>query len=231
MSQSRNRIRFAGSAVIVIGFAVLGMTVLPHVAKAQSEADAAAASAIWMTPFGRVTTVNHAAMGQGGHALGASYSSQSSDPRVNGYAGLLDWGGLQFQVAATKSAGLNTIWSGSATYGRRLIGGPIGVGLEVGGGYGTVSEAGENVNAIVGGARLPIAMAFGAGPARVAPYAAPGFFYGRLTALGESQNGTRPTVNAGVRTMLHSVAIDLGMQHTFIEDAENVFGAGLSLSF
>jgi hypothetical protein len=184
-----------------------------------------------VTPFGRVATVNHAAMGQGGRALGASYSSQSSDPRVNGYAGLLDWGGLQFQVAATKSTGLNTIWSGSATYGRRLIGGPIGIGLEIGGGYGTVSEAGESVNAIVAGARLPVAMAFGAGPARVAPYAAPGFFYGRLSALGQSENGTRPTANVGVRTLLHTVAIDLGMQRIFIEDAENLFGAGLSLSF
>jgi hypothetical protein len=231
MSHSRNLTAFVRSAVIATGFAMLGTAVSSQVASAQSEADAAAASAIWMTPFGRVTTVNHAAMGQGGHALGASYSSQSSDPRVNGYAGLLDWGGLQFQVAATKSAGLNTIWSGSATYGRRLIGGPIGVGLEVGGGYGTVSEAGENVNAIVGGARLPVAIAFGAGPARVAPYAAPGFFYGRLSALGQSENGTRPTVNAGVRTMLHVVAIDIGMQHTFIEAAKSVFGAGLSLSF
>lgn len=231
MSNSRSRTAFVRSAVIATGFAVLSMAVSPQVARAQSEADAAAAAAISMTPFGRVTTVNHAAMGQGGHALGASYSSQSSDPRVNGYAGLLDWGGLQFQVAATKAAGVNTAWSGSATYGRRLIGGPIGIGLEIGGGYGTVSEAGGNVNAIVGGARLPVAMAFGVGPVRVAPYAAPGFFYGRLTALGASQNGTRPTANAGVRTTLHSVAIDLGMQRTFIDGAENVFGAGLSLSF
>jgi hypothetical protein len=231
MSDSTSRTAFVRSAVIAIGFAMLGTAVSSQVARAQSEADLAAAAAISMTPFGRVTTVNHAAMGQGGRALGASYSSQSSDPRINGYAGLLNWGGLQFQVAATKMADVNTAWSGSATYGRRLIGGPIGIGLEVGGGYGTVSEAGETVSAIVGGARLPVAMSFGAGPVRVAPYAAPGFFYGRLTALGASENGTRPTVNAGVRTMLHMVAIDLGMQRTFIEDAENVFGAGLSLSF
>lgn len=239
MLQLKGGMKVARTAAMAAALAATYGAIAPATAIAQSESSAAAATAIWMTPFGRVATVNHAALGQGGHALGANYSSQSSgsDSRANGYAGLLDWGALQFQVAATEVSGLSTVWSGSASYGRMLVGGaempaPITVGLELGGGYGRVSELGESLNAVVGGARLPVALALATATASIAPYVAPGFFMGRLSAAGESETGTRATVNAGVRTVLQNgLGFDVGAQRTFIDEAKTVFGAGLSYSF
>ena len=91
----------------------------------------------------------------------------------------------------------------------------------------TGDDEGTVMSASIG---LPLSVSAGSA-SRVTVFLTPGLGYGRLSAEGESESGTRPMLGAGVRLRTASgIGFNVGMQKVFIEDGEVVLGAGLSIA-
>ena len=87
----------------------------------------------------------------------------------------------------------------------------------------------EDVKAMVVGAGLPVKLTFGRN-VKVSPFVTPGFGYGRLSAEGESESGTRFMVGAGLGLGLaNGVGVNFGMRKAFIEDGKAQYGLGVTI--
>jgi hypothetical protein len=84
---------------------------------------------------------------------------------------------------------------------------------------------------VAGVVGLPFALVLGTGPMRFVPYVTPAFGFGRSSAGGSSESGTRFLLGGGIG--LHnpesSVSLHGGFQQIFITDAKMLFGIGLSI--
>lgn len=87
----------------------------------------------------------------------------------------------------------------------------------------------EDVKAMVVAAGLPVKLTFGRN-VKVSPFVTPGVGYGRLSAEGESESGTRFTVGAGLGLgFANGVGVNLGMRKAFIEDGKAQYGLGFTI--
>jgi hypothetical protein len=86
-----------------------------------------------------------------------------------------------------------------------------------------------NVNAMSLGVGIPVSLS-GGKDWRYTGFVTPGFGFGRVSAEGESESGTRPMVGVGARVRSASMGIGfmVGMQKVFIEDGKTQLGLGLS---
>ena len=100
------------------------------------------------------------------------------------------------------------------------------IGIEADLGFGFLPE---DVKAMVVGAGLPVKLTFGRN-VKVSPFVTPGFGYGRLSAEGESESGTRFMVGAGLGLGLaNGVGVNFGMRKAFIEDGKAQYGLGVTI--
>lgn len=202
-------------------------------AQAQSDEAVAAALALMLTPAGSFANVSPAALGRGGSGLGADYGRYSGDFERNAYGLHLDWHSLRATLGVGTATGVENTWMAGASAGRTMFSATaLQVGLEGNAGLGRIKDddTDATLNAFTAGARLPLSMTFDGEAVSFVPYVAPGGFFGRLSSGGESESGFRMTLNGGVRVgFSNGVAVDVGVQRIFIDEAETLFGVGLSL--
>jgi hypothetical protein len=214
--------------------AVAGLAIAAPVAKAQSDEAMAAALAVFLTPVGSFANVSPAALGESRSSAGFDYGRYSGDVKRNNYGVHLDWHALRATVGVSTASELENLWMAGLAAGRTLMSnGMVRVGGEANVGYGSLKEetTDSRLNAFSAGVRLPVSLSTTSDNLTVTPYLAPGGYFGRLSWLGESESGFRATLNGGVRFAFgNGVALDVGVQRIFIDDAETLFGAGLSFS-
>jgi hypothetical protein len=203
-------------------------------AEAQSDESIAAAIAIYMTPVGSFANVAPSALGEARTSAGLDFGRYSGDDNRSSYGVHLDWSMFRATVGVATATGLENVWMAGLSSGRNLlVAGPVHVGGEANLGLGRVKDdvSDETLNALSAGVRVPFSLAHSGEGLSVTPYLAPGAFWGRLSATGESLSGFRATLNGGVRfAFSNGVALDVGAQRIFIDEAETLFGLGLSLS-
>ena len=80
-------------------------------------------------------------------------------------------------------------------------------------------------------AGLPIALVAGGPTMKVAPFLTPGFGWGRFSADGDSENGTRFLFGGGVtvQSLTSGVGVTAGFQKVFIDGSRTLFGLALVL--
>jgi hypothetical protein len=203
-------------------------------AQAQSDEALAAALALFMTPAGSFANVSPAALGNGATGVGADYGRYTGDADRNSYGLHLDWHALRATLGVGTQTGLENVWMAGVSAGRTMFSATaVQVGLEGNAGFGRVKddETSVTLNAMSAGARVPFSATLSSDAVTFVPYLAPGGFFGRLSSEGESESGFRMTLNGGVRLgFSNGVAVDVGVQRIFIDDAETLFGVGLSLA-
>ena len=87
----------------------------------------------------------------------------------------------------------------------------------------------EDVKALVVAAGLPVKLTFGRN-VKVSPFVTPGFGYGRLSAEGESESGTRFMVGAGLGLgFANGVGVNFGLKKAFIEEGKTQYGLGFTI--
>lgn len=214
---------------------VAGLTVAAPTAKAQSDEAIAAAVALFMTPAGSFANVSTSALGDASTGVGFDYGRYTGEGNRNSYGAHLDWHGLRATVGVgTVSGGSENLYMAGLSGGRGLVSsGLLNVGAEAAVGYGRLKDDvfDETLNAFTAGVRLPLSLSSSTEGVSITPYVAPGAFFGRLSATGESESGFRGTLNGGVRfAFANGVSFDVGAQRIFIDEAETLFGAGLSFS-
>lgn len=203
-------------------------------AQAQSDEAVAAAVALMLTPAGSFANVSPAALGNNATSLGADYGRYTGDGERNSYGLHLDWHSLRATLGVGTQTGFENVWMAGVSAGRTMFSATaLQVGLEGDVGFGRVKDEGTSatLNAMSAGARVPFSMTLSSDAVTFVPYLAPGGFFGRLSSEGESESGFRMTLNGGVRLGFgNGVAVDVGLQRIFIDDAETLFGVGLSLA-
>jgi hypothetical protein len=104
-------------------------------------------------------------------------------------------------------------------------------GLNADLGYSKVKSL-NDANALTGRIGAPLSLSFGAGEtAKIVPYVAPSFGFGRLSAEGESESGSRFIIGAGVgvNQISERISFNVGIQKVMIENGKTLFGFGLTL--
>ncbi|HJU67393.1 MAG TPA: hypothetical protein VJ650_04025 [Gemmatimonadaceae bacterium] len=87
----------------------------------------------------------------------------------------------------------------------------------------------EDVSVMAVAAHLPIKITTGKN-VKVSPFVTPGFAYGRMSAEGESENGTRFMVGAGLGlAFANGIGANFGLRKVFIEEGETQFGLGFTI--
>ncbi|HUF64684.1 MAG TPA: hypothetical protein VMM17_01790 [Gemmatimonadaceae bacterium] len=203
-------------------------------AQAQSDEAVAAAIALMLTPAGSFANVSPAALGNSATSLGADYGRYTGDGARNSYGLHLDWHSLRATLGVGTQTGLENVWMAGVSAGRAMFSTTaLQVGVEGNAGFGRIKddETSATLNAMSAGARVPLSMTLNSESVSLVPYVAPGGFFGRLSSEGESESGFRMTLNGGVRVGFNNgVAVDVGVQRIFIDNAETLFGVGLSLT-
>jgi hypothetical protein len=201
-------------------------------AQAQSDESIAAAIAVSMTPAGSFANVSSASLGEHGTSAGFDYGRYSGDGNRSAFGAHLDWGMFRATLGVATQTGLENVWMGGLSAGRSLLNfGMINIGGEASVGFGRLTDdvTDETLNALSAGVRVPFSLSTATDGLSVTPYLAPGVYWGRLSVTGESMTGTRATLNGGVRVSLsNGVSLDVGAQRIFIDEAETLFGLGLS---
>ena len=79
-------------------------------------------------------------------------------------------------------------------------------------------------------AGVPVTLVAHSGNITFAPFITPGFGWGRLSATGASESGTRFHMGAGVGVInaANGWGVSVGMQKVFLDGAKSVFGLNLS---
>lgn len=146
-------------------------------------------------------------LGKGSAGLVAGYLNNSCDG-CNGY----------FTAAAHAEAPLASAGSASSGLFTAGLSGTLGVAKPSGGTILSLS------------ADLPLAVSVAAGRARIVPFIAPGFGFGRASGGGESESGTRFMLGGGVGLMdiAPGLGMSVGAKRVFLDGAKTVFGVGLS---
>ena len=89
--------------------------------------------------------------------------------------------------------------------------------------------AGGNVTSLALSAGAPFALVLKNGDMTFAPFVTPGFGWGRLSATGASESGTRFMMGAGLGIAhRNGWGVSAGMQKVFIDQGKTVFGLNVS---
>lgn len=78
----------------------------------------------------------------------------------------------------------------------------------------------------------PVSLAFNSnGSSKIVPFLTPSFGYGRLSAAGDSESGTRFMVGGGLgwQQISNGVSVNAGFQKVFIDGGKMVWGLGVTL--
>jgi opacity protein-like surface antigen len=208
-----------------------------------SVGDQAAYMAINMTTVGTLpplaTNTLAAAGGLGWH-LQYGRLSWGEDVSSNAFAGGIDVSLGSGRLGVTAGYMMTDFGEGidgenhlmlGTRYSQRLAGAALNptsswaMGLEADLGFGFP----EDVKAMVVAAGLPIKLTFGRN-VKVSPFVTPGFGYGRLSAEGESESGTRFMVGAGLGlAFANGVGANFGLRKAFIEEGKTQFGLGFTI--
>ncbi|HXQ78144.1 MAG TPA: outer membrane beta-barrel protein [Gemmatimonadaceae bacterium] len=87
----------------------------------------------------------------------------------------------------------------------------------------------NSITALSFSAGAPLALVLKNGDMTWAPFVTPGFGWGRLSANGASESGTRFMMGAGLgMTHRNGWGVSVGMQKVFIENGKTVLGLNLS---
>jgi hypothetical protein len=87
----------------------------------------------------------------------------------------------------------------------------------------------NSITALSFSAGAPLALVLKNGDMTWAPFVTPGLGWGRLSANGASESGTRFMMGAGLgMTHRNGWGVSVGMQKVFIENGKTVFGLNLS---
>ena len=87
----------------------------------------------------------------------------------------------------------------------------------------------NSITALSFSAGAPLALVLKNGDMTWAPFVTPGLGWGRLSAQGASESGTRFMMGAGLgMTHRNGWGVSVGMQKVFIENGKTVFGLNLS---
>jgi hypothetical protein len=87
----------------------------------------------------------------------------------------------------------------------------------------------NSITALSFSAGAPLALVLKNGDMTWAPFVTPGLGWGRLSATGASESGTRFMMGAGLgMTHRNGWGVSVGMQKVFIENGKTVFGLNLS---
>lgn len=205
--------------------------------------DAVAYMAINMTTVGTLpplATNTLAAAGGIGWHLQYGRLSWGEDVSSNAFAGGVDLSlgsgrlgltaGYMMTDYGSDVEGENHLMIGTR-YSQQLAGAALNptsrwaMGLEAELGFGFP----EDVKALVVAAGLPIKLTLGRN-VKVSPFVTPGFGYGRLSAEGESESGTRFMVGAGLGLgFANGVGVNFGLKKAFIEEGKTQFGLGFTI--
>jgi hypothetical protein len=216
------------------GLAVALSAGVSSAAQSQSDEAVAAAVALILTPAGSFASVSPAALGNSGTGFGVEYGRYSGSGDRNAFGVHADWRSFRGTIGIATQADADNVWMLGLSGGRTMFAATaLQLGLEGNVGYGRMhdSELDVTLTALTAGARFPLSISLGGENATVVPYLAPGAYFGRISAEGESESGVRGTLNGGVRIGFNNgLAVEVGAQKIFIDDAETLFGIGLSFN-
>ena len=238
-------------AIVLTSLASLGVAASAQ-AQGPSLGDIAGYVALTGTPVGAMTPVVTSAMlgriakgyavaGQYGHlsdngagfnSFGATVSMPVSGVSLGGSLGFMSPSG----AAGSKSnlmLGLNAesnLGAWAITDGKDANLFTLGLRGDFGwanpdDGTGTSSS----VTALSLSAGAPVALVLKSGDMTFAPFVTPGFGWGRLSANGASESGTRFMMGAGIGlSHRNGWGASVGMQKVFIDQGKSVFGLNIS---
>ncbi len=208
-----------------------------------SAGDAAAYVAINMTTVGTLPPLaTNTLAGAGGLGWHLQYGrlSWGDDVSSNAFAGGVDVSLGSGRLGLTAGYMMTDYGEGidsenhlmiGTRYSQRLAGAALNptsswaMGLEADLGFGFP----EDVKAMVVAAGLPIKLTLGRN-VKVSPFVTPGFGYGRLSAEGESESGTRFMIGAGLGLgFANGVGVNFGLRKAFIEEGKTQFGLGFTI--
>ncbi|HUF27991.1 MAG TPA: hypothetical protein VMM18_13535 [Gemmatimonadaceae bacterium] len=226
---------------ILATFALTALVFTPT-AQAQDVGDIVAYAALVGSPTGGLApVVTPTMMGAQQTGLGYSfrYGRVTGDNAPNNFgAGIslpvqtLGTIGFTAGYLSPSETGVDGWMMLGANFNRGLMNTAIGagsslnVGLDVGLGWGNP----EALTLLSGSIGLPVSTVVGQGNWRVVPFVQPGFGYGRASADGASESGTRFLLGAGLGFVdgTRGIGLNIGMQKVFIENGENVIGLGFT---
>jgi hypothetical protein len=238
-------------AIVLTSLTSLGVVASAQ-AQGPSVGDVAAYAALSSTPVGAMTPVVTSAMlgriakgysiaGQYGHysdngagfnAFGASVSMPVSGFSLGGSLGFMspnggtnDKSNLMLGLNAESNLGAWAIGDGKdANLFTMSLRGDFGWANPDDG-----TGTNNSVTALSLSAGAPFALVLKTGDMTFAPFVTPGLGWGRLSASGASESGTRFMMGAGIG-MAHrnGWGVSVGMQKVFIDQGKSVFGLNVS---
>jgi hypothetical protein len=237
-------------AIVLTSLTSLGVAASAQ-AQGPSVNDAAAYLALSVTPVGAMTPVVSSAMlgriakgysvtGQYGHvsddalgfnSFGASISMPLSGISLGGSLGFIspsaDGSKSNLMLGANAETNLGA-WALGAGKNANLF------TLSARGDLGWANPddgtgTDNSITALSFSAGAPLALVLKNGDMTWAPFVTPGLGWGRLSAQGTSESGTRFMMGAGLgMTHRNGWGVSVGMQKVFIENGKTVFGLNLS---
>src|SRR5689334_7292103 len=236
-------------AIVLTSLTSLGVAASAQ-AQGPSLGDAAAYVALSATPVGAMTPVVSSAMlgriakgysftGQYGHLSDDAAGFNSFGASVSmPLSGFTVGGSLGFMSPSAQGSKSNLMLGANAE--TNLGAWALGQGknanlftLSARGDFGWANPddgSGNNsITALSMSARAPLALVLKNGDMTWAPFVTPGLGWGRLSATGASESGTRFMMGAGLgMTHRNGWGVSAGMQKVFIDNGKTVFGLNVS---
>lgn len=210
-------------------------------ARAQDPGAVVSYLALATTPIGALPPALSSSMLGGkteGWGVQTRYGHISADEAIHNIGVGVDFSALRGNVGITlgyampQAEGADSYMLVGAGWQSRLASSDLGaaklnVGVQTDVGY---SKPVQDVTALSAAVSIPVAFVAGSGSWSYAPFLSPGFGYGRLSAAGESESGTRFMLGGGLalNSPARGMAFNVGLQKVFIEDGEMQFGIGLT---
>lgn len=232
---------------ILASLAVTALVLAPAQVQAQDEdlGKAAAYAALLFTPIGGLAPIATPAM-MGAQQTGFGYSFRYGKITGEDMPNNFGVGATYGHTAGTFGVTAGYLSSGvDGVDGHLMLGGnyartltnvalsarsALNIGLDVGLGWASREEAGEDATFLAGSIGVPVSTVAGSGSWRFVPYVQPGLGWGRISAADESESGTQFMVGAGLGIMdgTRGLGFNVGLQKVFQDDGENVIGVGFS---
>ena len=239
-------------AIVLTSLTSLGVVASAQAQQGPSVGDVAAYAALSSTPVGAMTPIVTSAM-LGRIAKGYSVAGQYGHLSDNG-AGFNAFGAtVSMPVSGVSLGGSLGFWSpsgGTNDKSNLMLGlnaetnlGAWAMGdgkdanlftMSVRSDFGWANPddgtgSGNSITALSLSAGVPVALVLKTGDMTFAPFVTPGLGWGRLSATGASESGSRFMLGAGIG-MAHrnGWGVSVGMQKVFIDQGKSVFGLNLS---
>ncbi len=213
-----------------------GMCALSVRSSAQTTGDMTAWVALVTTPIGALAPLPSGS----GTALDIRYGRMSnSGATTSNFAAGLRFGAFGIQAGITKPDCISGQTCGVYMAGidlnvpiisREMGSGTFEIGLNPAAGYAKPRDSAIDGYFASAAVSLPFALSFPMGSsARVSPYVAPGFGYGRVSGGGSTESGTRAMFGGGLAVGTSMFQVSAGFQKVFLTDAPTVIGVNLSI--